>query len=271
MAATLATQSEPRVVLSARGLGRDFAGFTAVNNVDLDVEHARIHALHLGPHALDHCHRVPVRTHEQRRRTAPARILIRGEVQQLGGLTAHVLEVYVGRDADDPHACVAERHAQRDARAHRRTFAPELARQPAAHDGHRRRTRPVVFAERPAFDSFLKQHLPDADLNDKKLNALYTRYGPGAYSLPDQAYIARTHPLDLWLLGYLIAHPQATLSEVVADSRAPRAWTCPMNAPAPPPTTPRRSFRPMAGKAPARLAFFDIDFLLEVIPCPLRQ
>ncbi|RDW13886.1 ABC transporter ATP-binding protein [Paracoccus thiocyanatus] len=43
-----AMQAEPRVVLSARGLGKDFAGFTAVNNVDLDVEHARIHAL-IGP------------------------------------------------------------------------------------------------------------------------------------------------------------------------------------------------------------------------------
>lgn len=42
------TQTSPRVVLSARGLGKDFAGFTAVNNVDLDVEHARIHAL-IGP------------------------------------------------------------------------------------------------------------------------------------------------------------------------------------------------------------------------------
>ena len=42
------TQTQPRVVLSARGLGRDFAGFTAVDNVDLDVEHARIHAL-IGP------------------------------------------------------------------------------------------------------------------------------------------------------------------------------------------------------------------------------
>ncbi|SNR53201.1 ABC transporter ATP-binding protein [Paracoccus sediminis] len=42
------TQTEPRVVLSARGLGKDFSGFTAVNNVDLDVEHARIHAL-IGP------------------------------------------------------------------------------------------------------------------------------------------------------------------------------------------------------------------------------
>ncbi|KFI25354.1 amino acid ABC transporter ATP-binding protein [Haematobacter missouriensis] len=39
---------DARVVLSARGLGKDFAGFTAVNNVDLDVRHARIHAL-IGP------------------------------------------------------------------------------------------------------------------------------------------------------------------------------------------------------------------------------
>ena len=42
------SQDQPRVVLSARGLGKDFAGFTAVNDVDLDVEHARIHAL-IGP------------------------------------------------------------------------------------------------------------------------------------------------------------------------------------------------------------------------------
>ncbi|WP_290687872.1 ABC transporter ATP-binding protein [Haematobacter sp. UBA3484] len=41
-------QDDARVVLTARGLGKDFAGFTAVNNVDLDVRHARIHAL-IGP------------------------------------------------------------------------------------------------------------------------------------------------------------------------------------------------------------------------------
>jgi branched-chain amino acid transport system ATP-binding protein len=41
-------QSTPRVVLSARGLRRDFRGFVAVNNVDLDVHHGQIHAL-IGP------------------------------------------------------------------------------------------------------------------------------------------------------------------------------------------------------------------------------
>lgn len=36
------------MVLSARGLRRDFGGFTAVKDVDLDVHHARVHAL-IGP------------------------------------------------------------------------------------------------------------------------------------------------------------------------------------------------------------------------------
>ncbi|OKH89812.1 amino acid ABC transporter ATP-binding protein [Thalassospira sp. TSL5-1] len=40
--------NESRVVLSARDLRRDFGGFTAVNNVNLDVEHAKVHAL-IGP------------------------------------------------------------------------------------------------------------------------------------------------------------------------------------------------------------------------------
>lgn len=44
----MVADSKPRVVLTARGLGKDFGGFTAVNNVDLDVHHARIHAL-IGP------------------------------------------------------------------------------------------------------------------------------------------------------------------------------------------------------------------------------
>jgi branched-chain amino acid transport system ATP-binding protein len=42
------TDDKPRVVLSARGLRRDFGGFTAVKNVDLDVHDASVHAL-IGP------------------------------------------------------------------------------------------------------------------------------------------------------------------------------------------------------------------------------
>ncbi|PWE54218.1 ABC transporter ATP-binding protein [Metarhizobium album] len=47
-ASAMPGESNPRVVLSARGLRRDFGAFTAVKNVDLDVHHARVHAL-IGP------------------------------------------------------------------------------------------------------------------------------------------------------------------------------------------------------------------------------
>ena len=42
------THEEPRVVLSARGLTKIFGAFAAVKDVDLDVHHAKVHAL-IGP------------------------------------------------------------------------------------------------------------------------------------------------------------------------------------------------------------------------------
>ena len=77
-------------------------------------------------------------------------------------------------------------------------------------------------ADRATFERFLKARLPTATLTDKAVDSLYERYAPGSYSLPDQGYIARVHPLDLWLLGYLIKHPEAGITEVIAASTAER-------------------------------------------------
>lgn len=77
-------------------------------------------------------------------------------------------------------------------------------------------------ADRGSFARFLAEHLPAAELDDDKREVLYQRYARGQYSLPDQGYIARVHPLDLWLLGYLIAHPDAGLTEIVAASAEQR-------------------------------------------------
>ncbi len=77
-------------------------------------------------------------------------------------------------------------------------------------------------ADRATFERFLEARLPTADITDKAVDSLYERYAPGAYSLPDQGYIARVHPLDLWLLGYLIKHPEAGITEVIAASTAER-------------------------------------------------
>ncbi|MGV8844179.1 MAG: transglycosylase domain-containing protein [Pseudomonas sp.] len=72
------------------------------------------------------------------------------------------------------------------------------------------------------FAAFLRAYLPNEKLSDKRIGELYLNYGPGAYSLPDQGYIARVHPLELWLLGYLIKNPDARFSDAVAASRDQR-------------------------------------------------
>ena len=80
----------------------------------------------------------------------------------------------------------------------------------------------AAFAER------LRAHLPASKLSDKELAGLYERYGPERYSLGDRGYLARVHPLELWLVAYLRKNPKAELVQTLADSRAERqdvyAW-----------------------------------------------
>ncbi|QGT80718.1 glycosyl transferase family 51 [Pseudomonas coronafaciens pv. coronafaciens] len=81
-------------------------------------------------------------------------------------------------------------------------------------------------ADQAAFNAFVRAHLEEtrasSKLTDKRLADLYTSYGPGTYNLPDQGYIARVHPLDLWLVGYLLKHPDAQFKDAAAASRFER-------------------------------------------------
>jgi membrane peptidoglycan carboxypeptidase len=81
-------------------------------------------------------------------------------------------------------------------------------------------------ADQAAFNAFIRAHLAEEKagprLGDKRLAGLYENYGPGKYDLPDQGYIAKAHPLDLWLVGYLLQHPDAQFKDVVAASRHER-------------------------------------------------
>lgn len=77
-------------------------------------------------------------------------------------------------------------------------------------------------ANQDSFNRFVRSHLASEKITDERLQTLYAAYGPGAYDLPDQGYIAKVHPLDLWLLGYLLNHPEATFSEVVKASQFER-------------------------------------------------
>ncbi|QIH10507.1 MULTISPECIES: transglycosylase domain-containing protein [unclassified Pseudomonas] len=81
-------------------------------------------------------------------------------------------------------------------------------------------------ASQDSFNRFVRAHMKTAKvsekLTDERLDKLYASYGPGAYDLPDQGYIAKVHPLDLWLLGYLMHNPDANFSQVVKASEFER-------------------------------------------------
>ncbi|WLG89376.1 transglycosylase domain-containing protein [Pseudomonas cucumis] len=81
-------------------------------------------------------------------------------------------------------------------------------------------------ADQESFNTFVRSHLKGAKLKEKltdeRLERLYLSYGPGSYDLPDQGFIAKVHPLDLWLIGYLLNNPDAKFSQIVKASQFER-------------------------------------------------
>lgn len=76
-------------------------------------------------------------------------------------------------------------------------------------------------ADLTAFSHFMAEQLaqpPDA----ATLARLYARYAPGSYNLQDLGYLARVHPLELWLVGYLLQNDNPGFSEVVGASAEQR-------------------------------------------------
>lgn len=73
-----------------------------------------------------------------------------------------------------------------------------------------------------ALGAFLSTRLGDKAPEPARVAELYRRYAPDAFDLPDRGYVARVHPLELWLVAYRLQHPQATLDEAVTASAAER-------------------------------------------------
>ena len=68
------------------------------------------------------------------------------------------------------------------------------------------------------FARFMRARLPAANLDDGDLQKLYSKYGPDKFPLNDLGYLAKVHPLELWLVAYLQKNPQAKRSEVLEAS-----------------------------------------------------
>jgi membrane peptidoglycan carboxypeptidase len=83
-------------------------------------------------------------------------------------------------------------------------------------------------AEIAVFADSVRAHLPASKLSDKEMRNLYERYGSERFSLADRGYLARVHPLELWLVAHLRRHPKADLLQTIKASEAERqavyAW-----------------------------------------------
>lgn len=76
-----------------------------------------------------------------------------------------------------------------------------------------------TFAE---YQTFLRDTLPESTVSERDAAAIFAKYTPANYNLPDQGYIARIHPLEMWTAAYLIRNPLAGASEVLAASTEQR-------------------------------------------------
>ena len=69
------------------------------------------------------------------------------------------------------------------------------------------------------FGEFMESRLPSfKNAGEGTIRTLYDGYAPGKYSLADQGYIAHVHPLELWLVHYLVSHPGAGYKNAIQAS-----------------------------------------------------
>ena len=77
-------------------------------------------------------------------------------------------------------------------------------------------------ANETEFTKFLKSHLARDAFSRIDPGVLYQKYGSGKFNLSDRGYLAHVHPLELWLLNYVTAHPEARLKTILARSAPER-------------------------------------------------
>lgn len=117
-----------------------------------------------------------------------------------------------------------KKYRNKDTQARLETFLDGMRPTPIRMSAVHRYLFPQAGQE--SFNTFVRSHLKGAKLKEKltdeRLERLYLSYGPGSYDLPDQGFIAKVHPLDLWLIGYLLNNPDAKFSQIVKASQFER-------------------------------------------------
>lgn len=66
--------------------------------------------------------------------------------------------------------------------------------------------------------TFIQQTSPNKSVSPALIEKWYNEFTPGKFNLQDQGFLARVHPLELWVVAYLQSHPKAPLKEVLENS-----------------------------------------------------
>jgi membrane peptidoglycan carboxypeptidase len=74
----------------------------------------------------------------------------------------------------------------------------------------------------PDFMRFMRGRFPGSTFSDGDLAGMYEKYGVDKFNLHERGYLARLHPLELWLVAYLRRHSDASFRQVVDASRSQR-------------------------------------------------
>lgn len=143
------------------------------------------------------------------------------------GSTAHVLQA-----VDDPQRQeYLERFADREGRVFIREFYRRYDGVPADSILYRlvedrdlgpTRTAWAFRAVRPdappeVFESFLRSTTPLAGLTPGVVEDLYSRTDPTQHDLNDLGYLARVHPLELWVVERLLEDPDVALQTLLDE------------------------------------------------------
>jgi len=72
------------------------------------------------------------------------------------------------------------------------------------------------------FATFIAARGSGQAIGEAAISKIYGNFSADNWSLADRGYIARLHPLELWLAGYLYVNPVATSAEMIAASEVQR-------------------------------------------------
>lgn len=81
-----------------------------------------------------------------------------------------------------------------------------------------------VYPTEPLEDmqEFLREVAPSKSVSPALAEKWYKEFLPGKFNIQDQGFIAHVHPLELWLVAYLRAHPGASITEALDNSKQER-------------------------------------------------